>query len=122
MAKIILREVEMGYSQESLGGKWMANSGTFRKGIKRPGQGKHGSPRASLAAREAIARFVDGNTERLQGWLDEIAERDGPRAAFQCVVDLLEFHCPKLARQERTGLGDGPEHIIVSWADGTTLK
>ena len=94
----------------------MANSGSFRKGEKRPNQGKHGPPRASVAAREAIARFVDGNTERLQGWLDEIAERDGPKAAFQCVVDLLEFHCPKLARQERTGAEEGPEHIIVTWA------
>ena len=98
----------------------MANSGSFRKGEKRPGQGKHGSPRASLAAREAIARFVDGNTERLQGWLDEIAERDGPKAAFQCVVDLLEFHCPKLARQEHAGRDEGP--IIVTWGDGTVLK
>lgn len=93
----------------------MANSGSFRKGVKRPGQGKHGPPRASLAAREAIARFVDGNTERLQGWLDEIAERDGPRAAFDCVVDLLEFHCPKLARRELVGGENGPLAIEVSW-------
>jgi hypothetical protein len=95
----------------------MANSGTFRKGEKRPNQGKHGSPRASLAAREAIARFVDGNTDRLQGWLDEIAERDGPKAAFQCVVDLLEFHCPKLARREHSNADDGPVTMIVKWAD-----
>lgn len=93
----------------------MTNSGSFRKGEKRPNQGKHGSPRASLAAREAIARFVDGNTERLQGWLDEIAERDGPKAAFQCVVDLLEFHCPKLARQEYLGADDGPVVLEVRW-------
>jgi hypothetical protein len=95
----------------------MANSGSFRKGEKRPNQGKHGPPRASLAAREAIARFVDGNSERLQGWLDEIAERDGPKAAFDCVVDLLEFHCPKLARQEYVNGDDEPQRIIVSWRD-----
>jgi hypothetical protein len=95
----------------------MANTGSFRKGDKRPNQGKHGSPRASLAAREAIARFVDGNTERLQGWLDQIAERDGPRAAFDCVVDLLEFHCPKLARREHVGADDGPVALEVSWSN-----
>jgi hypothetical protein len=43
----------------------MENSGAFRKGVKKPNRGKHGSPKASLAAREAIARFVDGNAERL---------------------------------------------------------
>ena len=51
----------------------MANSGSFRKGVKKPNQGKHGPPKASLAAREAIARFVDGNSERLQGWLDQMS-------------------------------------------------
>ena len=95
----------------------MANSGSFRKGVKKPNQGKHGPPKASLAAREAIARFVDGNSERLQGWLDQIAERDGPRAAFQCVVDLIEFHVPKLARRELVGVEDGPLELIVSWKD-----
>jgi len=71
------------------------------------------SRQAWIAAREAIARFVDGNAERLQGWLDEIAERDGPKAAFQCVVDLLEFHCPKLARQENIIEENGP--IEIRW-------
>jgi hypothetical protein len=98
----------------------MANSGSFRKGEKRRNQGKHGPPRASLAAREAIGRFVDGNSERLQGWLDEIAERDGPKAAFQCVVDLLEFHCPKLARQEYVS-DEENRPLIVTWADGRRL-
>ena len=51
----------------------------------------------------------------LQGWLDEIAERDGPRAAFDCVVSLLEFHCPKLARRECTGAESGPVTFEVSW-------
>lgn len=78
---------------------------TFRKGVKVPGQGKHGSPKATLRAREAIARFVDGNADRLNGWLDEIEAKDGPKAAFQCFSDLLEYHVPKLSRAELTGPG-----------------
>jgi hypothetical protein len=85
----------------------MANAGSFRKGEKRPNQGKHGSPKATMLAREAIARFVDGNSERLQGWLDEIAAQDGPKAAFTCFTDMLEYHVPKLARHELTGEGGG---------------
>ena len=53
----------------------------------------------------------------LQAWLDEIYERDGPRAAFQCVADLIEFHVPKLARRELVGVEDGPMELVVSWQD-----
>jgi len=75
------------------------------KGVRLGGRVK-GTPNVATAtAREAIARFVDGNSERLQEWLDAIAQQDGPKAAFACVVDLLEFHVPKLARTELTGKG-----------------
>ena len=70
---------------------------------------RKGSPnKATAAAREAIARFVDGNAGRLQGWLDEIAERDGARAAYQCFMDVVEYHVPKLARTEISGDPDNP--------------
>lgn len=86
----------------------MANSGSFRKGEVRPRQGKHGPPKATLHAREAIARLVDGNAERMQEWLDQIAQKDGPRAAWQCMMDVIEYHIPKLARTEHTGPDGGP--------------
>lgn len=73
--------------------------------------------KATANAREAIARFVDGNVDRLQGWLDEIAEREGPLAAWRCVTDVLEYHVPKLARTEHVGDGGGPVRIIASSDD-----
>lgn len=72
------------------------------KGIKTGGR-KPGSPnKATLLAREAVARLVDGNAERLQGWLDEIAadEKQGPAVAFKMLMDVMEYHIPKLARTE----------------------
>lgn len=73
------------------------------KGKPRPknsGRAK-GTPNIATAnAREAIARFVDGNAERLQGWLDEIAEEQGAQAAFDCFTSLVEYHVPKLARTD----------------------
>ena len=74
--------------------------------------------KATANAREAIARFVDGNADRLQAWLDEIAEKDGPAAAFRCFSDMLEYHVPKLARHEHTG-ADGKELTVnlVRYAD-----
>ena len=70
------------------------------KGIPKTGGGsRKDRPNKSTAnAREALARFVDGNAERLQGWLDEIHAKDGPGAAFRCFVDLVEYHVPKLSR------------------------
>lgn len=65
-----------------------------------------GSPnKATADAREAIRLFVETNTPRLQGWLDQIASdpRQGPAVAFKCAMDLMEYHIPKLARTELTG-------------------
>lgn len=59
-------------------------------------------------AREAVARFVEGNANRLREWLDEVAEKEGPVAAFRCFMDVIEYHVPKLARTERTGHVGGP--------------
>lgn len=88
------------------------------KGKKTGGGSRRGVPnKSTAAAREAIAAFVDGNAGRLQGWLDEIAEKDGPKAAWQCFVDLAEFHVPKLARTELTGK-DGEGIVFVRGATG----
>jgi hypothetical protein len=73
--------------------------------------------KATANAREAIARFVDGNADRLQGWLDEIAEQQGAMAAFRCFADVVEYHVPKLARTELTGKDGGPVRIVASQDD-----
>lgn len=78
------------------------------KGTPGPGRGKGTPNKTTVLAREAIARFVDGNADRLSAWLDEIYEQDGPREAFKCFADLLEYHVPKLARTEHVGDGGGP--------------
>jgi hypothetical protein len=79
---------------------------------KKTGGRQTGTPnKATAAAREAIARFVDGNADRLQGWLDEIHAEKGAQAAFDCFTSLVEYHVPKLARTELTGK-DG-ESLVV---------
>lgn len=79
---------------------------------KKTGGRQPGTPnKATVNAKEAIARFVDDNAARVQGWLDQIAETDGPQAAFKCWLDLLEFHVPKLARTELTGKDGGALQI-----------
>jgi hypothetical protein len=79
-----------------------------------------GVPNKSTAmAREAIAKFVDGNSDKLQGWLDEIAmsEKHGPKVAFDCFMQVAEYHVPKLARVEQVGNTDKPIVHIFKWKD-----
>ncbi len=94
----------------------MENDTSFKKGRK-PGPGRpKGLPNKSTQmAREAISRFVDGNADRLQGWLDEIHADKGAEAAFRCFSDLLEYHVPKLARHEHSGPEGGKIQIEATW-------
>lgn len=91
-----------------------------RKGTPRkpPNAGKGRKPgvpnKATANAREAIARLIDGNADRLQGWLDQIAEEQGPEKAVRCFTDLLEYHVPKLARTEVTGKDGEPQQHQVA--------
>ena len=78
-----------------------------KKGERRGGRKKGTQNKATLAAREAIAKFVDDNADRLQAWLDEIAA-DDPEKAFQLFQSVIEYHVPKLARTEMTGKDGGP--------------
>ena len=92
------------------------SAGAFKKGQKGgPGRPKGLPNKATAQAREAIALFVDGNADRLQGWLDQIAEEKGPQAAFDCFSSLLEYHVPKLARHELTGQNGDKIKLEVSW-------
>ncbi len=79
-----------------------------------PGPGRPpGLPnKATQAAREAIGRFVDDNAERLQEWLDRIADKD-PEKAFSLFQSVIEYHVPKLQRTEMTG-ANGKDLIPTS--------
>ena len=81
---------------------------------KPPAAGKgrvKGTPnKATGMAREAIAKLVEGNVDQLQDWLAQIAadEKQGPAVAFKLLMDVMEYHIPKLSRAEHTGEGGGP--------------
>ena len=68
---------------------------------------------ATRNAREAISALVDGNAHRLEGWLDQIAEEQGPLMAWRCMMDVIEYHIPKLARTELTGPGGSQLNVTV---------
>jgi len=90
----------------------------FEKGHKKIGGKKKGSTNKSTTlAREAIASFVDNNSNRFERLLDKIEngvqddcgewiERPDSKAAFDAITKVMEYHIPKLARTETNLTGD----------------
>lgn len=77
-----------------------------RNGNPPPSGRPKGTPnKATANARQAIGDFVEGNVGRLNGLLDTIEREQGAQAAWDCIVDVLEYHVPKLARTELQPLG-----------------
>ncbi len=95
---------------------WKARSDHGKKdGTPAPkGQGRKPHP-STVLAREAIATFVDGNSSRIQQWLDEVYEAEGAKAALQCFESLIEYHVPKLSRVEHKG--EVATELKITWDD-----
>lgn len=95
----------------------------FPKGELNPSAGRpKGSPNVATAnARSAIAKFVDRNAHRLEGWLDRIAE-DNPLAAYNAYMSVVEYHIPKLARTEITGKDGEKFNITINGIETLPAK
>ena len=86
----------------------MSNGGK-RKGAGRP----KGSPnKATKKVRDAVASIVDDNIPKVQGWIDDLAEKDSEKAA-NLLIKLMEFTTPKLARKELTGSVETTSKLII---------
>lgn len=74
---------------------------TFKKGQSgNPnGRPKGAENVATARVREAIAKFADGNVDKLSGWLERVAE-DDPKGAADLFLKAIEYHIPKLQRTE----------------------
>jgi hypothetical protein len=86
------------------------------KGTRPPNAGKGRKPgvanKATRDVRAALTAFAEGNVEKLQTWLDAVAEKD-PAKAADLFIRVLEYHVPKLARTELSG-SDGSDKINVT--------
>lgn len=60
--------------------------------------------------REALARLAEANIPKLQKWLDAVKD---PAKRFSLFLDLCEYHLPRLARTELTGLDGEPLQVRV---------
>jgi hypothetical protein len=101
-----------------------ANAGAFKKGEKRPKQGRpKGTPnKATQEFRLTVQKLLDDNRGNVGKWLTLVAEGAGdvkpdPGKALDLMAKLAEFAAPKLARHEHTGKDGGPVVVSTTPAD-----
>jgi hypothetical protein len=84
------------------------------KGLAGPGRPKGMPNKATGIVREAIANLLERNAPNMDRWLNEVADKD-PHKALDIIQKLSEYHIPKLARTEVTGLDGAPQQHVVTW-------
>ena len=79
-----------------------------------PGRPKGSANKSTTVVREAIANLLERNAPNMDRWLNEVADKD-PHKALDIIQKLSEYHIPKLARTEVTGLDGAPQQHVVTW-------
>lgn len=84
------------------------------EGLPGPGRPKGLPNRSTQIVREAIANLLERNAGNMDRWLNEVAQ-DDPYKALDLMNKLSEYHIPKLARTEVTGIDGAPQQHVVTW-------
>ncbi len=99
-----------GQKSTTMGNHWakrhmyMESLNTLPKRPQPRGGSRKGRPNHTTAEiREVITQFAGNNSARLSRWLTEIEAQDGPKAALDAYVKVLEFALPKRAAVDLQG-------------------
>ena len=65
-------------------------------------EGSRREQRSIARVRASMAKLLEDNVDKYQGWLEEAA-KEHPLKALVLLKDLAEFYMPKLGRIEQTG-------------------
>lgn len=77
------------------------------------GRPKGAVNKSTSIVKEAIARLLERNVENMDEWLDKVAKED-PYKALDLMNKLCEYHVPKLARTELSGVdGEAIQHSVT---------
>lgn len=100
----------------------MSASGSAAAGIraarKKPPSAGRGRKKGELNhttrdVREMIAMVAEKNAHKLDAWLTKVGKRN-PAQAIDLYLRMIEYHIPKLSRQEIVKPNSGPPRILDS--------
>ena len=77
------------------------------------GRKKGAVNRSTRDVRAIVAKVAEKNGPKLDAWLSRVA-RKNPAKAIDLYIRLIEYHIPKLSRQEIVKPPDGPPRILDS--------
>ncbi len=78
------------------------------------GRPKGAPNKSTQAVREAIARMAEDNADNFNLWLAQVAA-SSPEKACDIYLKAIEYHIPKLARTEHTGVDNAPIQLSIGW-------
>ena len=82
------------------------------KGRKTGGRIKGTPNKVTAAVREQIEAFARQNAARLQELFDVVAAEDAAKA-LDLYLRAIEYHIPKLGRQEHVGEAGGAIQVVI---------
>lgn len=94
------------------------------KGIKTGGRAPGTPNKATQEVREAIALFAQNNASKFAEWIEQTALGDPengikpqPDKAADLYLKAIEYHIPKLARQEHVGKDGEDMTMVIKWSE-----
>ena len=78
------------------------------------GRPKGAVNKSTKVVREAIARMAEDNADNFNLWLAQVAA-SSPEKACDIYLKAIEYHIPKLARTEHTGVDNAPIQLSIGW-------
>jgi len=82
------------------------------------GRPKGTKNRSTTAIKDSLAFLIENNIEKMDEWLERMAQED-PKAAYQCLLSVLEFHLPKRSRISYFDEAEGDSQENVSSKEDT---
>lgn len=86
-----------------------------------PGRPKGVPNKATTAFRDTITRLLEGNSENVSIWLEQVATggsdpgKADPAKALDLLAKLAEYAAPKLSRSVVAGDPDAPIKTVIEW-------